>query len=1329
MYIKRTLWISNNSKDKRLVTEDEIPSLGRAVIVVGEPGAGKTALAIELGKKASITMVSAGKFCRTSAPRALIPETCSTLVIDGLDEVSTHDLNTSLDKLLHGLSALNYPNVILTCRAADWQSGPGTAKFAQDYDGQPIIVHIERLNKDQEFQFLADRCGVEVAKIISAEISRVKLEEVAGNPLTLGMMAQVVQQGNGLPTERQSLMDRVVDLLAQERNQIHAKSQSAPPARDALIEAAGCAAAHMLLSGASGIWVGNPADVPAGFLLPSLATDGGGSATFMAAMRTRLFLVDGEDQMIFVHRSFAEFLGAKWLSNRVASKQVSKRRLIAHLHTASGVPSSLRGLNAWLGCFSPSLRRLCISADPYGFLRYGDISILSSLDTGFLLTELEALAEDDPYFRAEDWSVGSIPGLARLELKEQLLRLITKADRKAHLSTLILRSLSPSPLGNELLPEILSILRNDDAPYVERSDAARALIRSASTVDWPDTVLALSKSAAFPSIRLALQIVGELGPEVFPSELVAELLLAVHGVDEDKSDFVLGVDYLILKSASPNLAGLILDQICGKLAVAPQMSKLLPFGLATAFAELIAKVFSKEFPEPSRFLSWCAHLRRAQSCDQKHIAHVTAILTANSEYRHTLQSLVLLNPDSEIPPWHKIVDDLFDNPFGLALTDTDCGYFLEQVASIVTLSAYHTELWRDILHYARHMIQKSAALQRAVVSSIERHPELREIHDKLMNAPVRDFAAEHAEAARNHSLQEENEKARRRQELAPHIDSVRQGENLSIIVEAASIYLGFGLTGGNAAEPDARLVEVFGAEFAQAATEGFVAILDKHEFPTLLELAVLLDEKPQRVLNFVPLAGVSSAIRATVDLSQLPDAVNLALAAYWSCGGFFDNMLGENVRYHLETEVLNSPAHAEDFLQSLIGNQIAAGRDVTRWLNELMHSPAHASIAQEYLQRWLFEYPQAHTNVQKQLLETAVGSINISRLRSLVEERISGAGSSDPESRILWKAAELIFAPMSLATIYKRCASVPPGTIWSVASLFRHSVKNGVIVSREALERIIATFAPSWQSVEMPKGCWSGDENPWDASRFLRDCISRLGNDPALQASEILARLSDALADSSYADQLKHVAASQKKLCLDHYFEAPSIEVTRSVLVGGMPASASDLKLLLVDEIEELARYLRNGDTRSYEQFWNVNEPHVENTCRDRLLDLLRPRLAPVFELYPELPVADSGRVDIFVRTDKGSLPIEVKGQWHRDLWNAASTQLDSRYLRDWRTDGHGIYLIFWFGDVAKKSVTLGPIGKEKPRTPGELKEQIEQSLTEIVRQRISVVVVDVSRP
>ena len=67
--------------------------------------------------------------------------------------------------------------------------------------------------------------------------------------------------------------------------------------------------------------------------------------------------------------------------------------------------------------------------------------------------------------------------------------------------------------------------------------------------------------------------------------------------------------------------------------------------------------------------------------------------------------------------------------------------------------------------------------------------------------------------------------------------------------------------------------------------------------------------------------------------------------------------------------------------------------------------------------------------------------------------------------------------------------------------------------------------------------------------------------------------------------------------------------------------------------------------------------------------------------------------------------------------------QLIAKYASYPATNGHGIYLVFWFGG---EDMPLAPEGTP-PSDPTELTERLEALLTPADKHRISVCVVDVS--
>jgi hypothetical protein len=86
-------------------------------------------------------------------------------------------------------------------------------------------------------------------------------------------------------------------------------------------------------------------------------------------------------------------------------------------------------------------------------------------------------------------------------------------------------------------------------------------------------------------------------------------------------------------------------------------------------------------------------------------------------------------------------------------------------------------------------------------------------------------------------------------------------------------------------------------------------------------------------------------------------------------------------------------------------------------------------------------------------------------------------------------------------------------------------------------------------------------------------------------------------------------------------------------------------------------------------------------------------------------------------------LVIEGKGQWHRDVFGAAATQLADRYAMHPDADEQGIYLVLWYGsDTPVAGSTC-----HEYQSAGELQTAIEGHLPDDLSGRIDVLVLDVS--
>lgn len=220
-----------------------------------------------------------------------------------------------------------------------------------------------------------------------------------------------------------------------------------------------------------------------------------------------------------------------------------------------------------------------------------------------------------------------------------------------------------------------------------------------------------------------------------------------------------------------------------------------------------------------------------------------------------------------------------------------------------------------------------------------------------------------------------------------------------------------------------------------------------------------------------------------------------------------------------------------------------------------------------------------------------------------------------------------------------------------------------------------------------------------------------------------------------WRDDLLHALAIQQQNCREAAFRYPTTQQVVETINGGKPANIADLKEVVLNHLKTLRDEYRNGPLDGYKDFWNLDsngkayEAIPENNCRDRLLGRLKSSLLQQgIQAEPEGHFAEDKRADIRVLFSLLVLPVEIKRHYHKDIWTAATEQLQKRYSRDPGSSGHGIYLIFWFGPDYKK-IPKPPSNTVSPASAVELEDEIRNTIPEEMKNNIEVIVFDCSRP
>ena len=395
----------------------------------------------------------------------------------------------------------------------------------------------------------------------------------------------------------------------------------------------------------------------------------------------------------------------------------------------------------------------------------------------------------------------------------------------------------------------------------------------------------------------------------------------------------------------------------------------------------------------------------------------------------------------------------------------------------------------------------------------------------------------------------------------------------------------------------------------------------------------------------------------------------------------------------------------------------------------LPHDEDHSQIARTVSLPILESFPtrssEKHMDLLENLLKSARDHAERETFSRLVGDRSENEELDDAQ-RARWIVLGLTIDPERFLTPAKSFVESSDTAILELAEAFR-KFAIGELDLRVA-EFFIEVVGRRIDVENSYKDGWATPE--MHAAQLVSSNVQALANSPAPEASEALLRLLAEPALSSWKSVISQAIRSQLVIRRDGSFRHPNVDEVRATLEGGTPANAGDLAALIVERIEEIALRVRTTNTDEWRQYWDEGErgrlekPKIEDRCRDTLLSQLRQLVPTGVDAQPEGQYANDKRSDIRVAMASSfHVPVEVKKNDHGDLWTAIKDQLIDLYVIDPDTDGHGIYLVFWFGRDSTKS----PPDGTRPEDPNELKEKLVATLSPQARRKITVCVVDVS--
>lgn len=1342
-----------------------------AYVLLGDPGLGKTtAFEQESRQSPDARFLTARDFlAQPGGPGGLSPR---TLFLDGLDEMraAADDPRQPLDRLRERLATLERPRFRLSCRPLEWLGEDDRRRLKTlSPDGEVVVLRLEPLNEAEIEEWLQARSDLPAASAFVEAARERGLEELLGNPLTLGLLAAAVPAGGGWPESRRATFESACRALVVEGNPQHRLPPAHPRAAPALLDAAGALCTRLLLGGA------------AGFSLPPSSGDeeypaldaeaAAPRSKARAALASRLFGAGPLlDRIVPKHPEIAEFLAARFLARRV-EEGLPGVRVLALVTGPDGVPpTSLRGLAAWLAALSTPLRRRLVEADPYAVARYGDPGAFSLDERRGLLDAIRrhrgASALDLHSGLAERL-------LAAPDLLDEVLTLLRSDDRSEsgeEALQFVLGSL-PEALPRDLADELLRTGRDPSRSRVTRWLAARAFVARAPP-DRDDDLLRLLRKVGAGSVPDPDDdLLGALLRRLYPSRLLPGEVwgyLPRHGTGSASGAWSFWSTDLLERSSS-SAVGELLD------ALSPRMPDLEPALTLRLLADLPARLLLRGLErlgdeiEVSRLYAW---LRVA----------------AGSVRQEPVSSLA--TPRGPIGQWLRARPDLQKAVLAKSLETLPEALDDDDEASRLLYGTLPPDYGRFCLDRARSWAPARPHLARwllaEAVAALERGAETEDLSVALLFARAAEspLLAEWLPPLLRTDLPDGHFRRRERRlramaapepEAEEWLTEVRK-HRVALLENRAPSALLFDLAGALSRPSDRPERRFRGdAELLRAARAAIRGTPTRDDLPSFAEIVRLPElrrrDEPSPVPWFAPAFLAAAREAAESDPDGVPD---------WS-----DQNLRRLLAFHYagppdapdlaRVLVAARPGLAAEAILEIVGLELASGGAPTDPCYDLSAREEFRETARLAIPPLLRLFPTRASKSQlpalEWLLRAAVRHLDPKPLGSLLAKKAKNR-TLKPAQRARWLTAGLGVAPGEFRRPLSEFLDAEPDRAGEVAEflfpdlLFPDPPESPSVTSNDAA----LPETPAWPEGAEPEGWGSPMISPdvapetlallvrafgrlvrpgeWSTGLLftvgvrertewaLEEWIGRLARDPAPETGAALDALVADEALEAWRPQLETARERRRPLARDAAFRHPTPDQLRTALADGPPANAADLAATVADRLREVADDLRGGDANPWRLFWNEvgigrlpPEPKHENHCRDALLSLLRPRLPRGVKAWPEGRYADDRRADLRLTYGDLAVPVEIKKNAHRQVWSAAWRQLAPKYATDPASDGYAIYLVLWFG--AEHSPP--PLEGRRAETPEEMEDRLRADLRgrlpASAAQRIIVRVLDVRRP
>lgn len=1365
-------------------SDDKTPSLpleesrgDSCYVLLAPPGAGKTKTFKKEAEQEKGLYITARKFI--NSPNR--PEwNGKTLFIDGLDERRARgsDPLTPFDQIWAKLQSLGCPRFRLSCREADW-FGANDRNHLKDVspDGKLKVLRLDPLSREDILKILRCNHGVNNPELFVASAEEKGIGILLVNPQSLKMLASAVTDGNW-PETRMETFDLACRKLLEEHNQDHELADLDGSDIYGLLSVAGRLCAIQLLAGCVGYVLTNEGKDCEYISLKQIP--GEDRKIFRHVLRSKLFESQDGIHITPVHRQVAEFLGGQYLAKLIQEGLPIRRVLALMTGYDGGIISELRGLSAWLAAYSPESRKEIIERDPLGVILYGDIRSFSASERHQVLTRIASETKKNPWY-PEVIGLGShLEYFVTPDMQKYLQDILTdpvRNDAQQSFVRFLLEALQHGSSVPELSDVLIGIVRDGSRWPAIRNRALRTFIRQRKKDRQIITELATllkdvnSGSVSDPDDELLGVLLRELYPGFLSASDVWQYFRTPKNPRFLGSYVFFWIRDIEKQSTHTQLAVLIsefikhFDSFLAEHKANETRFNLFPRLRLSLLPRFLDPVVGKVSPDELFNWLWTASdLELSDSYESRDLYEekekVNHWLSKNPETKKTVFSTGMKRG---FDPWEIYIRIFNPQHLGITPPPPDFGFWcLEQAVTATQENHAKFFLFIVVTSIRNHSYDKGLSLE-IVEKKLASFPILKQkFRDLLIQYDSELEQLQSKEKTDN--LQEKTQK-----QLQARIEYIKSNEKAlrenrcppRLLHDLARVYFGEGANFPGY-DPADRLRNLLGGNenLVNIVLKAFRESVIRSDVPDEAEIIQLRENDKAHYLALPFLTGMEEIFRNNAESNEIPfgeKQLRQALAFYFNAP-LPISFSGSHPSWYrrLLTTDLNM---VSDILISSARSRILKTRETISDLYELAFRDNQAEATKFMILPLLETFPVRCSRHQLQGLNylLRVGLLHCHRkpFLDLINRKLSYT-SMNVAQRIYWLTAGLVVSPSGFIEKVKTYLMGRERRVKSLLEFVKEFpdelIKRLDVPALEFLTRTIGYSSPfAWLSPEDALGLMAkyglieicdeprpsnSEESGWvspstEAVNLVHRLIQQLASIQSPSATEALEKLLSDDKLRSWKQSLTDALHRQKLICREAGFSHPDVNQVFQTLSNKKPSNAADLSALTIDILTDLARNIRDGSTSDWRQYWHIEnnkpqDPQHENECRNRLLSDLKKRFEQSgINASMESHYADSNRPDISIAHNEYKVPIEIKKSDHRELWSAIRTQLMAKYTRDPETDGHGIYLVFWFG----VEFCQLPGSGTRPQGALELKERLIDSLTTDEQRKISICVIDVAKP